>query len=58
MTQVLFIIATAYSSNLGAAVAFISLAIGLGGFAWAGFSVNPLDLAPQVDNPPSQVFPA
>ena len=31
----------------GAAITCISLSLGCGGFAWAGFSVNHLDVAPQ-----------
>ena len=31
----------------GAAITCISLSLGCGGFAWAGFSINHLDIAPQ-----------
>jgi len=31
-----------------AVVVCISLSLGCGGFAWAGFSINHLDIAPQV----------
>jgi len=31
----------------GGTITFISLSLGCGGFAWAGFSVNHLDVAPQ-----------
>ena len=31
----------------GGAITCISLSLGCGGFAWAGFSVNHLDVAPQ-----------
>jgi ACS family sodium-dependent inorganic phosphate cotransporter len=31
-----------------AVVICISLSLGCGGFAWAGFSINHLDIAPQV----------
>ena len=34
----------------GWAITCISLSLGCGGFAWAGFSINHLDIAPQVDN--------
>lgn len=44
--QTLFLIAAAHSSTPAAAVAFLTIAVGFGGFAWAGFSVNHLDLAP------------
>jgi ACS family sodium-dependent inorganic phosphate cotransporter len=30
-----------------AVVTCISLSLGCGGFAWAGFSINHLDIAPQ-----------
>ena len=48
--QTVFMIVTAYTMTPKAAVACLSLAVGFGGFAWAGFSVNHLDLAPQVKN--------
>merc|ERR1712173_389352 len=31
----------------GGTITFISLSLGCGGFAWAGFSVNHLDVAPK-----------
>ena len=50
LMQTVFMIVTAYTMTPKAAVACLSLAVGFGGFAWAGFSVNHLDLAPQVKN--------
>ncbi|GLG97099.1 Putative inorganic phosphate cotransporter [Gryllus bimaculatus] len=45
--QTLFLVAAAHSSTPAAAISCLTVAVGFGGFAWAGFSVNHLDLAPQ-----------
>merc|ERR1712150_159965 len=45
--QTLFMTLTAVLMKRGWAITFISLSLGCGGFAWAGFSVNHLDVAPQ-----------
>ncbi|XP_065341535.1 sialin-like isoform X1 [Cloeon dipterum] len=45
--QTLFLIAAAHATSATAVVACLTVAVGFGGFAWAGFSVNPLDIAPQ-----------
>ena len=41
-------LAVAYTKSMAAALVCLSFAVGIGGFAWAGFSVNHLDIAPQV----------
>ena len=38
---------TALCMYRGAATLFLSLALGAGGFTWAGFGVNHLDVAPR-----------
>ncbi len=43
-----FLMITAYVMTPVASVACLTIAVGVGGFAWAGFSVNHLDIAPQV----------
>ncbi|XP_077989953.1 vesicular glutamate transporter 1-like [Glandiceps talaboti] len=45
--QAVFMVAIAYSRHASVAVAFLTIGVGFGGFAWSGFSVNPQDLAPQ-----------
>lgn len=45
--QTLFLLAVAHSTTPSAVVASLTVAVGFGGFAWAGFSVNHLDIAPQ-----------
>lgn len=47
MSQALFMTIAAFTMTPGAAISCLSFAVGLGGFAWAGFAVNHLDLAPQ-----------
>ena len=46
--QAIFMIAAGYVSSSAGAVVCLTVAVGIGGFAWAGFSVNHLDIAPQV----------
>jgi len=45
--QTVFMICAAYVGSPGWAMACLTMAVGLGGFAWAGFSVNHLDIAPR-----------
>ena len=47
LCQTLFMGLTAVLMKRGAAITCISLSLGCGGFAWAGFSINHLDIAPQ-----------
>ncbi|XP_016840301.1 solute carrier family 17 (sodium-dependent inorganic phosphate cotransporter)-like isoform X1 [Nasonia vitripennis] len=47
LSQTIFMICTAYILTPTGAVACITVAVGLGGFAWSGFSVNYLDIAPK-----------
>lgn len=47
VAQTAFMLVAAYMTSVGSAIACISLAVGFGGFAWSGFSVNHLDIAPQ-----------
>ena len=46
---------TAALMKRGWAITCISLSLGCGGFAWAGFSINHLDIAPQVNCLPRKV---
>ncbi|XP_040572757.1 sialin isoform X1 [Lepeophtheirus salmonis] len=45
--QAFFMTLTALLMQRGSAITCISLSLGCGGFAWAGFSINHLDIAPQ-----------
>ncbi|KAF4524837.1 hypothetical protein B566_EDAN014320 [Ephemera danica] len=45
--QTVFLLSAAHSTSAVAVITFLTIAVGFGGFAWAGFSVNPLDIAPQ-----------
>ncbi|XP_051167950.1 vesicular glutamate transporter 2.2 [Leptopilina boulardi] len=47
LSQTMFMTAAAFVTNPVGAVACLTIAVGLGGFAWSGFSVNHLDIAPQ-----------
>lgn len=47
MCQTIFMSLTALLMYRGASITCISLSLGCGGFAWAGFSINHLDIAPQ-----------
>ena len=38
---------TGYTDRKDVAVVGLTLAVGLGGFAWSGFGVNHIDIAPQ-----------
>eukprot|EP00095_Tigriopus_kingsejongensis_P003697 maker-scaffold1581_size34907-snap-gene-0.7 protein:Tk03697 transcript:maker-scaffold1581_size34907-snap-gene-0.7-mRNA-1 annotation:"vesicular glutamate transporter -like" len=45
--QTIFMTMTAFMMTRGLAITFLSCSLGCGGFAWAGFSINHLDIAPQ-----------
>ena len=45
--QTFFMTLTALLMKRGLATTCISLSLGCGGFTWAGFSINHLDIAPQ-----------
>ncbi|XP_059471952.1 sialin-like [Neocloeon triangulifer] len=47
VSQTTFMMLAAYLLAPLEAVACLTVAVGLGGFAWSGFSVNHLDIAPQ-----------
>ncbi|XP_046451668.1 sialin-like isoform X1 [Daphnia pulex] len=47
VAQTIFMLATAYTHAVTAAIICLTIAVGFGGFAWSGFSVNHLDIAPQ-----------
>ncbi|KAG8227728.1 hypothetical protein J437_LFUL008010 [Ladona fulva] len=47
ISQTIFMLMAAHMPSAGGAVGCLTLAVGLGGFAWSGFSVNHLDIAPQ-----------
>ncbi|XP_060801007.1 vesicular glutamate transporter 1 isoform X2 [Amyelois transitella] len=46
LAQTIFMVAAAYSTTVVGCLVFLTIAVGLGGFAWSGFSVNHLDIAP------------
>jgi ACS family sodium-dependent inorganic phosphate cotransporter len=43
----MFMVAAGYVMTKVAAITCLTVAVGIGGFAWSGFSVNHLDIAPQ-----------
>ncbi|KAL3281330.1 hypothetical protein HHI36_004539 [Cryptolaemus montrouzieri] len=47
IAQTVFMMGTAYATSTTVSVICLIMAVGLGAFAWAGFSVNHLDIAPQ-----------
>lgn len=47
IAQTIFMLTAAFWSDSIGSVFCLTMAVGLGAFAWAGFSVNHLDLAPQ-----------
>ncbi|XP_055912170.1 sialin isoform X1 [Eupeodes corollae] len=47
LAQTVFMILTAYFPDPLWSVVYITIAVGLGAFAWSGFAVNHLDIAPQ-----------
>ncbi|XP_025419440.1 vesicular glutamate transporter 1-like isoform X2 [Sipha flava] len=47
VSQTIFMCLAANSTSEVASITCLTLAVGLGAFAWSGFSINPLDIAPQ-----------
>ncbi|XP_077290239.1 major facilitator superfamily transporter 9 isoform X2 [Arctopsyche grandis] len=47
LAQTIFMVAASFAPNATGCIIFLVIAVGLGGFAWSGFSVNHLDIAPQ-----------
>lgn len=47
LAQTVFMMVAAYVSNPVGSVVSITVAVGCGAFAWSGFAVNHLDIAPQ-----------
>ena len=45
--QAVFMMAAGYVLTKVGAITCLTIAVGIGGFAWSGFSVNHLDIAPQ-----------
>ncbi|XP_044751569.1 sialin-like isoform X2 [Coccinella septempunctata] len=46
ISQTVFMMGTAYATSATVSMICLIMAVGLGAFAWAGFSVNHLDIAP------------
>ncbi|XP_063531911.1 vesicular glutamate transporter 1 isoform X2 [Cydia strobilella] len=46
LAQTIFMVAASYASTVTGCLVNLTIAVGLGGFAWSGFSVNHLDIAP------------
>ncbi|XP_045520977.1 vesicular glutamate transporter 1 isoform X2 [Pieris brassicae] len=46
LAQTIFMVAAAYATSILGCIVCLTIAVGLGGFAWSGFSVNHLDIAP------------
>lgn len=47
LAQTVFLMTAAYLMSPAGTISCIVIAIGLGAFAWCGFAVNHLDIAPQ-----------
>ncbi|GJQ86527.1 hypothetical protein Trydic_g10427 [Trypoxylus dichotomus] len=47
VAQTVFLLGTGFAGSAVGSTICLTLAVGLGAFAWAGFSVNHLDVAPQ-----------
>lgn len=47
LAQTVFMMIAAYAVNPIGSISCIIIAVGLGAFAWCGFAVNHLDIAPQ-----------
>lgn len=47
VAQTAFMLGAAFAQTLTACIVCLTMAVGLGAFAWCGFSVNHLDIAPQ-----------
>jgi len=47
ISQTIFMYLAANSTTEFGSIFYLTMAVGLGAFAWAGFSINPLDIAPQ-----------
>ncbi|KAL0280109.1 UNVERIFIED_CONTAM: hypothetical protein PYX00_001499 [Menopon gallinae] len=46
LCQTVFLLLAAHSSSPAVLMIFLTIAVGFGGFAWSGFGVNHLDIAP------------
>ena len=46
-SQALFMVIVGYTKNKDLAIVGLTLAVGFGGFAWTGFPINHLDIAPR-----------
>jgi MFS transporter, ACS family, solute carrier family 17 (sodium-dependent inorganic phosphate cotransporter), other len=47
LAQTIFMLLAAFILKPVASITFITIAVGIGAFAWSGFAVNHLDVAPQ-----------
>ncbi|XP_026804633.1 vesicular glutamate transporter 1 [Rhopalosiphum maidis] len=47
ISQTIFMYLASNSTSESGSIICLTLAVGLGAFAWSGFSINPLDIAPQ-----------
>ncbi|KAL0266390.1 UNVERIFIED_CONTAM: hypothetical protein PYX00_008943 [Menopon gallinae] len=47
ISQTIFMVLSAYLTSPAVIITCLTIAVGLGGFAWSGFGVNHLDIAPR-----------